>query len=68
MIRVQLLPKAVNAFDIFVLFCVLNGFCARLVGYFGYADVFIDIGGEVSESRLGCVDVCLIGFDANVSC
>jgi len=60
------LKALIDAPQILVLPGVFDGFSTRLVQHVGYTAAFIT-GSGVSESRLGQVDVGLMGLDENVA-
>ena len=60
------LKALIHAPEILVLPGVFDGFSARLVRHSGYDAAFIT-GSGVSESRLGQVDVGLMGLEENVA-
>lgn len=60
------LRDAIYAPEILVLPGVFDGFSARLVEHFGFPCAFIT-GSGVSESRLGQVDVGIMGLEENVA-
>ena len=60
------LKALIQAREILVLPGVFDGFSARLVRHAGYTAAFIT-GSGVSESRLGQVDVGLMGLEENVA-
>jgi PEP phosphonomutase and related enzymes len=66
MTKTQRLRQAIQAPDILVLPGVFDGFSARLVERFGYACAFVT-GSGLSESRLGQVDVGLMGMEESVA-
>ena len=66
MLKTQALREAIYKPEILVLPGVFDGFSTRLVEHFGYPSAFIT-GSGVSESRLGQVDVGLMGLEENVA-
>ena len=66
MTKTQQLREAIYAPDILVLPGVFDGFSARLVEHFGYPSAFIT-GSGISESRLGQVDVGIMGMEESVA-
>lgn len=66
MTKTRQLRDAIHAPDILVLPGVYDGFSARMTEHFGYPSAFIT-GSGVSETRLGQVDVGLMGLEENVA-
>lgn len=66
MSKAKRLRQAIHAPEILVLPGVFDGFSTRLVEHMGYANAFIT-GSGVSESRLGQVDVGIMGMEENVA-
>lgn len=66
MSKTKALRDAIYKPEILVLPGVFDGFSTRLVEHFGYPSAFIT-GSGVSESRLGLVDVGIMGLEENVA-
>ena len=66
MSKTKVLRDAIYHPDILVMPGVFDGFSTRLVEHFGYPSAFIT-GSGVSESRLGQVDVGIMGLEENVA-
>ena len=66
MTKAKALRDAIYQPEILVLPGVFDGFSTRLVEHFGYPSAFIS-GSGISESRLGQVDVGIMGLEENVA-
>ena len=66
MTKTKALRDAIYKQEILVLPGVFDGFSTRLVEHFGYQSAFIT-GSGISESRLGQVDVGIMGLEENVA-
>lgn len=66
MSKTKALRDAIYKPEILVLPGVFDGFSTRLVEHFGYQHAFIT-GSGVSESRMGLVDVGIMGLEENVA-
>lgn len=66
MTKTKRLRDAIYAPEILVQLGVFDGFSTRLVEHMGYTSAFVT-GSGVSETRLGQVDVGLMGMEENVA-